>query len=82
VAISASGIAKRSRMFMGTCLATSRKDVKARGATLKIEAQLATLRATFGKTAVTDLSKAEDDSALHTQDLKRPTAGARLSRAK
>jgi hemolysin D len=44
---------------------------KARAAMLNIDAQLATLRATFGKTAITDLAEAEDNSALRTQELQK-----------
>ncbi len=42
---------------------------RARAAIGNLEAQMRTLRASFGKTAVTDLAKSEDESAIRTQEL-------------
>ena len=44
---------------------------KANAAIANIDAQMAVLRATFGKTAVTDLAKSEDESAIRTQELNK-----------
>lgn len=42
---------------------------KARAAIANLDAQMRTLRATFGKEAVTDLAKSEDESAIRKQEL-------------
>jgi len=46
---------------------------KARAAMANLDAQIARLRETFGKTAVTDLSEAQDKSALASEELNKST---------